>query len=262
MKKRVLIISLSLNCLILAQEKDTTLLNTGETEVIVITHKNENIKLDTVDAAPSEDEKIKIKGHWAGLDLGFGMLMNTQFNTDFSKTPYWENDPGKSITLNLNLFEHKFGRTVGFTTGLGLSFTQTAFKDNYLLLYSADTLYAEIDSVNFYSKNKLKSTYLMAPLLLDICSLKNGCDGFYLAAGLVGGVRIASRIKRIGDLDGKEFRQNIKGVYGLNSFRLDATVRTGYDNWGAFASYNFLPLFETSKTVAVYSLTVGFSLNY
>ena len=103
---------------------------------------------------------------------------------------------------------------------------------------------------------------MTVPLLLDICSVKKGGDGFYLAAGVVGGVRISSRIKRIGELDGKEFRQEEKGVYGLNAFRLDATIRTGYDNWGAFASYNLMPLFETSKTVAVYPLTVGLTLNF
>jgi hypothetical protein len=262
MKTRALMVALSMSSLMIAQEKDTIRVNLGEKEIIIITVDKENIKLDTVDAAPSEDEKTEINGHWAGVDFGFGVLMNNQFNTNFNTTPYWENDPGKSMTWNLNFFEHKFGRTVGFTTGLGLSFTQTAFKDNYLLVYSADTLYAEIDTVNTYSKNKLRSTYLTVPLLLDICSVKNGGDGFYLAAGLVGGVRIASRIKRIGELDGKEFRQNVKGVYGLNSFRLDATIRTGYDGWGAFATYNLLPLFETSKTVAVYPLTVGLTLNF
>jgi hypothetical protein len=241
--------------------KDTTRINVGDTEIIVISH-DEDTKIDTIDAAPTEAEKEKIKAHWAGLDMGFTTLMNSSFGTTFNDHPYWENDPGRSMTWNLNLFEHKFGRTVGFTTGMGFSFTQTAFKDNYVLVYTSDTLYAEIDSVNTYSKNKLRATYLTIPLLLDICSVKKGGDGFYLAAGVVGGVRISSRIKRIGELDGKEFRQEEKGVYGLNAFKLDATIRTGYDNWGAFASYNVLPLFENSKTVVVYPLTVGLTLNF
>jgi len=242
-------------------KKDTTRINLGETEIIVISHQNDKDN-DTIDAAPRESEKEKIKAHWAGLDMGFTSLMNSSFGTTFTDHPYWQNDPGRSMTWNLNLFEHKFGRTIGFTTGMGFSFTQTAFKDNYLLVYTSDTLYAEIDSVSSYSKNKLRAAYLTVPLLLDICSVKKGGDGFYLAAGFVGGVRISSRIKRIGELNGKEFRQEVKGVYGLNAFRLDATVRTGYDNWGAFASYNLLPLFETNKTVAVYPLTVGLTLNF
>ncbi|MCE2711083.1 MAG: PorT family protein [Cryomorphaceae bacterium] len=243
------------------EKKDTTRINVGEMEILVISHEDKAV-IDTIDAAPTEVEKEKIKAHWAGLDMGFTALMNPDFGTSFAEHPYWENDPGRSMTWNLNLFEHKFGRTVGFTTGMGFSFTQTAFKDNYVLVYTSDTLYAEIDSVNTYSKNKLRATYLTVPLLLDICSVKKGGDGFYLAAGVVGGVRISSRIKRIGEQDGKEFRQEEKGVYGLNAFRLDATIRTGYDNWGAFASYNLMPLFETSKTVSVYPLTVGLTLNF
>ena len=241
-------------------KKDTTRIHIGEMEVVVISHDEDEI--DSLDAAPPAGEREKVRAHWAGLDMGFTALMNTNFGTSFSEHPYWENDPGKSMTWNLNLFEHKFGRTIGFTTGLGFSFTQAAFKDNYLLISTADTLYAEIDTVYSYSKNKLRATYLTVPLLLDICSVKKGGDGFYLAAGFVAGVRISSRVKRIGELDGKDFRQNIKGVYGLNAFRLDATIRTGYDNWGIFASYNLLPMFETNKTVAVYPLTVGLSLNF
>lgn len=264
MKKTATIVTLFFVAVTFAQnnnKKDTTRINLGETEIIVISHENDNV-LDTIDAAPLEGEKEKVKAHWAGLDMGFTALMNPSFGTAFSEHPYWQNDPGRSMTWNLNLFEHKFGKTVGFTTGMGFSFTQTAFKDNYLLVYTSDTLFAEIDSVNTYTKNKLRATYLTVPLLLDICSVKKGGDGFYLAAGFVGGVRISSRIKRIGELNGKEFRQELKGVFGLNAFRLDATVRTGYDNWGAFASYNLLPLFETTKTVAVYPLTVGLTLNF
>lgn len=256
-----IVTSVSIGLFAQKEVKDTTRINLGDTEVLVI-YLDKHQDSDSTDVLSMKSDKEKVRAHWAGLDMGFTALLRPDFRTSFASHPYWENDPGRSMTWNLNLFEHKFGRTVGFTTGMGFSFTQTAFKDNYVLVYTSDTLYAEIDSVNTYSKNKLRATYLTVPLLLDICSVKKGGDGFYLAAGVVGGVRISSRIKRIGELDGKEFRQEEKGVYGLNAFRLDATIRTGYANWGAFASYNLMPLFETSKTIAVYPLTVGLTLNF
>jgi len=248
------------------KKKDTTRINMGKVEVILVDHsEEEDGDIDTLDAAPNEDEKEKFEAHWAGLDMGFGVMMNSSMSTGFEDYPYWENDPARSMVWNLNLLEHKFGiarEYFGLTTGLGFSFTQLAFRDNYVLFNDNDTLVAVIDSVNDYSKNKLRATYLTVPLLLEFCTNADDDKSFYLAAGVVGGVRINSKVKRKGEFEGKEFEQIEKGVYGLNSFKLDGTVRLGYGSWGAFASYSLLPLFDTDKTTEVYPLTFGLSLNF
>jgi hypothetical protein len=169
------------------------------------------------------------------------------------------------MTWNLNVLEKKFAivkQYVGITTGLGFSFTQLAFRDNYVLQNNADTLFAVIDTVNSYSKNKLRANYLTVPLLIEFATNENADKSFYLAAGVVGGVRLSSKVKRTGEFDGKDFKQSLKGVYGLNSFKLDALVRLGYGDWGAFASYSLMPLFDTEKTVEVYPLTFGLSMNF
>lgn len=270
MKKVIYSAILLLSTAAFAQEeepkKDTTRVNMGKIEIILVDHSNDEDNVnDTIDAAPDEFEKKKYEAHWAGLDMGFSMLMNDQFDNNFDNYPYWENDPARSMTWNLNILEHKFAiakEYFGVSTGLGFSFTQIAFRDNYLLNSTADTLFATIDTVNVYSKNKLKATYLTVPLLLEFCTNADEDKSFYLAAGVVGGVRLTSRIKRNGEFDGKEFQQIEKGVYGLNSFKLDGTVRLGYGSWGAFANYSLLPLFDTAKTVEVYPLTFGLSLNF
>jgi len=248
---------------------DTTRVNMGKIEIILVDHSNEDLEdegeIDTLDAIPDEDEKERFEAHWAGVDMGFSMLLNKDMNTNFDNYPYWKNDPARSMTWNVNFLEHKFAiakQYVGVTTGLGFSFTQVAFKDNYLLQTTGDSLFATIDTVNVYSKNKLRAAYLTVPVLLEFCTHADEDKSFYLAAGVVGGVRIASRVKRIGEYDGKEFQEKLKGTYGLNSFKLDGTVRLGYGSWGAFASYSLLPLFDTAKTTEVYPLTFGLSLNF
>ncbi|TXI83111.1 MAG: hypothetical protein E6Q38_04135 [Crocinitomicaceae bacterium] len=250
-------------------DPDTTRVNMGKIEIILVDHSNEDLKnedgLDTLDAIPDEEEKERFEAHWAGVDMGFSMLLNKDMNTNFDNYPYWKNDPARSMTWNVNFLEHKFSiakQYFGVTTGLGFSFTQVAFKDNYLLQTTGDSLFATIDTVNIYSKNKLRAAYLTVPVLLEFCTHADEDKSFYLAAGVVGGVRIASRVKRIGEYDGKEFQEKLKGTYGLNSFKLDGTVRLGYGSWGAFASYSLLPLFDTAKTTEVYPLTFGLSLNF
>jgi hypothetical protein len=246
---------------------DTTRVNMGKMEIILVDHSKHSDaeKIDTLDAAPDEKEKKKFEAHWAGLDMGFNVMMNNAMGTSFENNQYWENDPARSMTWNLNILEHKFPiykQYVGITTGLGFSFTQLAFRDNYILNSTTDTLFATIDTVNSYSKNKLRANYLTVPLLIEFATNEDSDKSFYLAAGVVGGVRLSSKIKRQGEFDGKEFKQEDKGVYGLNSFKLDGTVRMGYGSFGAFASYSLLPLFDTDKTVEVYPLTFGLTMNF
>lgn len=247
--------------------KDTTRMNMGKTEIIVIrddSKEDEEYYIDEGDTVYFE-KKRKSEAHWAGIDFGFTMLMNDGFDNSFPATPYWNNDPAKSVVWNLNLFEHKFQiarEYFGITTGLGFSFTSVGFKENYVLFESADTLFASIDTVNSYTKNKLKASYLTVPLLLEFNTNADADKSFYLATGLVGGVRLTSKVVRKGEFNNKEFVEKDKGRYGLNPFKLDATVRMGYSNFGAFASYSLLPLFEDGKTVEVYPFTFGLSMNF
>ena len=249
-------------------EPDTTRMNVGNHEVIIITKgdKDEDFDLEfDEDGANQQPKKQKGEAHWSGLDLGFTMLMNDQFESTFENHPFWQNDPARSQVWNLNLMEHRFDLGtpyVGLTTGLGFSFTSVAFRDNYVLTANADTVFASIDTVNFYSKNKLKASYLTVPLLLEFNTSTDANKSFYLATGVVGGVRLTSKIKRKGEFNGKEFEQKNKGTYGLNSFKIDATARLGYGDWGAFANYSLLPLFDTGKTVEVYPITFGLSYNF
>lgn len=246
---------------------DTTRMNVGNSEFIIIT-KSDSKSDDDMDLEFDEDEpkrKNKSEAHWSGIDFGVTMLMNENFENNFANNPYWNNDAARSQVWNLNLLEHKFNfgtPYVGLTTGLGFSFTSVAFRDNYLVQSTADTVFAVMDTVNTYSKNKLKASYLTVPLMLEFNTSADEDRSFYLAAGVVGGVRLTSKLKRNGEYSGMEFEERIKGNYNLNSFKLDAAARLGYGNWGVFANYSLLPLFDDGKTVEVYPLTFGLSLNF
>lgn len=255
-------------------EIDTMKMKFGKTEVLVISKSGENEEgsdtdITVVSDSDEEEEPKKrsktSEAHWAGLDFGFSILLDDKQDNTFSNYPYWKNDAAKSQVWNLNVFEHKFNfgtPYVGLTTGLGFSFTSVAFKNNYVIQSNADSVFAVIDTVNVFSKNKLKAAYLTVPLMLEFNTNRDEDRSFYLAAGVVGGVRIASKTKRQGEFEGKEFKEKVKAPFSLNPFKLDAAVRLGYDSWGVFAYYSLLPLFETGKTVELYPLTFGLSLNF
>jgi hypothetical protein len=252
-------------------EIDTMKLKFGKTQVLVISKSGEEeeekdeTEVDSKEETPQKEKSKKSEAHWAGVDFGFSVLLDENRENTFADHPYWKNDAAKSQVWNLNIFEHKFNfgtPYVGLTTGLGFSFTSVAFKNNYVIQSSADSVFALIDTVNIFSKNKLKATYLTVPLMLEFNTNRDEDKSFYLAAGFVGGVRIASKTKRQGEFDGKEFKEKVKAPYNLNPFKLDAAVRLGYANWGVFANYSLLPLFDKGKTVDLYPLTFGLSFNF
>lgn len=245
---------------------DTTRVVLGKTELIIVGHEeDEDNEFENEFDGDANEPKSSVNkgGHWAGIELGFTSLMNSENGNSFTDHPYWDNDEAKSTTWNFNFYEHKFNfgpkGHIGITTGMGLSWTSIAFKNNYILSSSPDSVFATIDTVNIYSKNKLKATYFTVPLLLEFNAKPNT---FYFAAGVVAGVRIGSKTKRKGEIDGNEFKLKTKATYDLESFKLDGTVRMGYKSLGVFANYSLLPLFDTSKTTEVYPLTFGLSLNF
>lgn len=261
-------LGLVLLCSANAQEgPDTTRVNFGWAELIVVLPKV-SVKDSTGrdgKEEPDEDKGPEISAHWAGIDFGPTILLNDNMKSSFPSDPQWENDPGKSFSWNFNVFEHKFPiyrNYIGITTGLGFNLTGIGLRQNVLNV-NTDSLWATVDTVSNFNKNKLRAFYLTAPLMVEICSNGDGDDdGFYLAAGIVGGVRIGSSVKTRVDTDTREMNEKTKGTYALNAFKLDAAVRLGYDHWGVFANYNVLPLFDTDKTAAVYPLTFGLSFNF
>jgi len=271
--KRIITSALSLLviCGATAQENpDTTRIHLGGKEVIIISKGDVQIIGDTLDEdgveiITEEDDEPEIKAHWAGLEFGPTILLNDAMKSSFPSDPQWENDPGKSFSWNLNVIEHKFPiykNYIGITTGLGFNFTGIGLRQNVLNVNN-DSIWATQDTINEFDKNKLRAVYLTVPLMLEICSNGDGDDdGFFLAAGVIGGVRIGSSVKTVIETDKRDAKEKLKGTYGLNAFRLDAAVKIGYNHWGAFANYNVLPLFDTNKTAAVYPVTFGLSYNF
>lgn len=273
MKNKITFAALVFTSTFFAQEKkegDTTRINMGEVEVLLVDHSNDKKtdkeQRDSLTYEIGKDNKFGRKAaHWAGVDFGFRTMLNDNFTPDFENNVFLENNISQSMVWNINFLERKFPiikHHLGFTTGLGFNFTQYSFNNNYIINTSGSTISAAVDPIYTYSKNKLNATYLTLPLMLEFCSNNYEDEGFYLAAGLVGGVKIYSRIHREGSFDGKTFDESAKGDYAINPFILNSVVRIGYQSIGLFVDYSLLSYFKPNKTVNVHPLSYGVSLNF
>lgn len=222
-------------------------------------------------------EKPTYEAHWAGMDLGTVILMNSDFGTDFSgytwlDNPWWENDIVNSSTLSFNMFEYKlpiFKQYLGLTTGFGYRNTNISFRNNYRLSYDEDNVYAqsinlEEEKISEIKRNYLSAHYFTVPLLLEFATKVEGKKSFYFNAGVVGGVRFASSTTLKGRYDnGDKFTNVRRAKYNLNPFLLDASFRIGYGAFGLFGTYSLTTMFKTAAyTKAVHPLRLGITWNW
>ena len=129
---------------------------------------------------------------WSGFGLTSNGFMNAQNQiASGSELGFLELDPARSIGVQLNVVEKRFPIIKGFlglTTGLGIQWNRYAFKGNYDISATNDTIFGVENTAVNYSKNVLSSAYLQAPLLLQINTNKNPSESWTIAAGIVGGI--------------------------------------------------------------------------
>jgi TonB family protein len=244
--------------------------STWYTLPIIFTLDNDITKLPSFSDEPdivndSLETTKRYDAHWAGLDIGTLILMSQGFNSSFENNPYWENNVGRSSSLNLNLFEYKlpiFKQYFGLTTGLGMAVSTIGFRDNYILQHNQDSVFALKDTTQSYRINSLTAGYVTVPLLLEFSSKPKQKKSFYVAAGVIGGLRFASSTTKTGKYEnGDRFQNVVRSKYNLNPITLDATLRAGYGGIGVYASYQLYSLFKNNKTVEIFPFKVGLTVN-
>lgn len=284
MKSILLIMAAMFSLNIIAQEEPTTSKKEKEPEdtvrfrvagleFIIVDHGDE---VDTIlvdgqeiddDTKIDKNKKNKVDDdltYWSGFEFGPSILFDKNGGNTIN-SPFLELDPAQSFSYSLNLFEKRirFGTDyVGLVTGLGFTQARYGFKDSYLLTATADSTWGVLDSTRAYNKNQLRATYLNIPLLLQFNTSKYDSKNFHVSVGVIGGVRLSSKTIQKFDVLGKEAKNKEKGIYNLNWCQASATARVGYNDFGLFANYNLLPLFDKGAAEEVYPLTIGLSLHF
>jgi len=289
MKKQIITLAMALLTFgAFAQKEtpaDTTKINMGNKTILII--DNEPDYADTTiinitDTLDTDEDDFDSKGeltHWGGVDLGINILMNPDNSIPASGDSTWlDLDYSHSYSWNFNVFEKKIqlvNNYVGIITGLGLSYNSYGLQNKINVntqFPTYDTLGAVtgyIDSTMFsqstgtieYSKNKLRTSSLKIPLLLEFNTNAYDNDkSFHVAGGVVGGWTYRTMHRTDYTENGIEYKHKEKGDFNVNKFTLDAQVRVGYRNFTLFANYGLTPFFEKDKGPEIYPLTVGLSL--
>lgn len=265
MKKLLFICIMSLLGLSMTaqNDSDTTNIRLGN-KIITIVEEKDSTKID---AKLTKDVDKYSLTYWGGIDLGVNMLFTKDGSTTMPEEYDWlEMDYSRSLSWRLNLFEKKariISDYVGIVTGVGLTWNSYGLKNNVSMeTRDSSATYGILipDTLMTYTKNKLRTSYVNIPLLLEFNTSRNEDNNFHITAGIIGGWNMNTIVKQKwekGNEDGQLRRRN---DFNVNPFTLDATARIGYKNFTLFATYGLTPLFKKNKGPEVYPMTVGLQI--
>lgn len=239
-------------------KKDSTTINFRNKQYVII---NKDKDSDS-NLTKKDDDKFH---HWAGFGMGVnGWLSNGGFtmpkNQDYMSLNY-----GKSLNFQLNPFEkdiHIYKNYVNLVIGLGFEWNQYEFSNKTKLNPDSNYTYGIIDSTNTfnYKKNRLKTTFVNVPVLLEFNTNKNPKKAFHIAVGAIAGYKLGSRTRQIVELNGNTIKFVKKDDYNINPFRVNAHASIGYHNFTLYADYALTSLFVGGKGPELYPFTIGVKL--
>ncbi|MDP4595456.1 MAG: PorT family protein [Crocinitomicaceae bacterium] len=247
-------------------------------ERVIIENDDERIVLND-----GKDSYTFEKGeeHWKNMDKddwsedgnaiwsGFGVNANGFMNASnqlasTTELSFLTLDPAKSIGIQLNFAEKRFPIIkdyLGVVTGLGLNWNRYAIKGDYDFSVVNDTLIANATGVN-YAKNILSSTYLQAPLLLQISTSKNANQAWNISAGIVGGIRVDARQMQKWEADGKKNKDKTKDDFQFNPFQASLMATVGYGDWSLYMTYGLSDVFNEGSAPKVRGVNAGILLSF
>lgn len=241
--------------------KDTTTITFGNKEVIILTGGWDSAEDDSIKITRKYPSRLN---KFAGIDLAVNGWVSPNHKIKLpEESKSFDLDYAKSVSLGINVFE-KFipiaKERFGITTGIGIQLNSYGLKRKLSYKATDDTIFAYVDSSKTIKKTRLKTTYIQVPILLETNLGKSSRKSFHIAAGMLFGYRIGSRIKQVYSQDGRDYKIKDKDDLNINPFRASLTARIGYGSFTLFADYSLTPFFEDGTGPELYPFTIGVSV--
>jgi hypothetical protein len=237
-----------------SSSQDTTRINLGSTEVIII----DPGKVKT-------QRKTRTRPVWAGFEMGLNNYVNADGKFEMpAGYEFLDLRTEKSVSVGLNLVQKNIqlgNSNVWFFTGLGFTWNNYRFRSN-VTLQPTTPISAVVDtsgSVN-YIKSKLTSWYLTAPLMFECFTSKNPKKAFHFGAGALLGLNLLTHTKQKYEIDGDTHKRKIFNDFGTPPFRAGVRVAMGVSKINLFADYYFTPFFSSGQGPKLYAVNAGITL--
>ena len=205
--------------------------------------RNTQIKIERI-----KTRKKEVNTKWFTLDIGFANYLDA---TSYKWQPQFTNpavgpvltaksfqlNNGKSSNVNLWIVQQKYQLKENWYVKYGLSMNMYNFRfEQPISFRNTGPSYVYLDSKTF-KKDKLYTSYLTVPILLNYSSPKKG---FNIGGGLSVGYLMNSKNKQI---DGK--KQKYNGNFNLNDFQVAGIGELGIGNIKLYTSVSLTNLYDS-----------------
>ncbi len=213
----------------------------------------------------SHEKKESLKPIWAGFEMGINSFMDNGGTLTLSSgKENFDLRTEKSISVALNVLQYdvQLGKSnIWLLTGLGITWNNYRF-DNKIILEGGSFTKAIVDTTSNvkYLKSKLTTSYLTAPVMLQVYTSKNIKKAFHLGGGAMLGLRIGSHTKRKIEVNDDIVKIKDHDDFNLNPFRVGFRFVLGYGKLNLFADYYASTLFKTNKGPVLFPVNAGITL--
>lgn len=251
-----------------SQDPDTSKVRIGKKQYTIIVDDDKEVRIITDDKDDVVREHVhkkkkmrRMNGMWDGLEIGVNNFVNSDYEMDLpSNAEFMDLRVPNSYGVNLNFAEKSFGligNYFGIVTGLGFEYNRYMLS-NDVDLEEVDGFMTGVPINIDLDKNRLSVCYLDIPLLAEIQLPVTGENNrIHLSGGVVGGMRIGSRQVQKYTIDGEKQKNKTKDSFNIRNFRYGFTARVGYGDFGFFANYYPLTMFEDGMGPDIFPVTVG-----
>lgn len=209
-----------------------------------------------------KSKKSKFKGHWSGFEFGLNNYLTNDMSLSPSET-YMEINSSKSWNYNLNFAQVSipiYRDRIGFVSGLGFEWSNYHFSNpNTIIKDSPNQTITSKDLSNMaLKKNRLQSTYLTAPILLEAQLGGQNSKRVAISGGIITGLKIGSHTK----YKTSDIKRKNKDDFYLNPFKYGFTARVHYNDIGLYFNYYNTPLFMNDRGPELYPFAAGLILSF
>lgn len=240
---------------------DTTRVKIGKRKFIII----DDDKKEEAKKEKDENDKRRMKRVYAGFELGVNAMTTSDMNFSHpDKYKFLNTKVGSSWFYGLNLFEvdgHIIKNKLALTTGLGMQFSNYHFEGNTYITPNVDSL-SGTDAGVALSTNRLYTYDLNAPLMIKFApgNKKKANKGFHIAVGAIVRYQATAKVVTETSANGYEQKTSYKDDFNMNAFRVDGTVRVGYDRVKLFVNYSLTPYFKGNNDPDIRTFAAGLTL--
>jgi len=239
---------------------DTTRLRIGKKTILFVGESDDGFDWDDEEVSRRSPEFLKIL---PTIDIGANSYVTPTNNLILPESQKLMELDYKSSSFSATLLIKgisAINKKIHLSTGIGFNWSSYSFEKNVSVSTTNDTTLFSVDTIIAYSKNKLKTVYAQVPLIIRIRMGKIKNTPFGIQFGVIGGYKLGAKIKQKYSINETHYKDKIKDTYNINPIKMEAITRINIGQFGLYAKYSIVPLFETHKAPELHPVSVGLTI--